>query len=272
MNWKTYPVSEMPPPAPGGSHPEMPPPRSETPTLVEMVAFFALTAGVLVAVQGLGAAAVLHWHLFGGATLKRLAVNPKFTIPMMAVSYGAVLLIAAALFSRVWQSGFFAGIHWNWLALRRNWMWLPILGVGLGFLIQLASNYFPVPKQIPVDAFFRTPIDAWMVTLFGILIAPAAEEIAFRGFLYPSLRRWTGGIVAALLTSIPFALLHAHQVADAWGPLAMVFVVSLVLVWIREHTGSVAASALVHACYNLSIFAVIFYATGGFQHLERLKE
>ena len=270
MSSNLYPVPEVLPPA--QDPPGTPPAPRQTPTLVEMVAFFVLTAGILLAIQGMGAAVALHWRLFGNLSLRSLAMEPRFTIPMMVVSYGVVLLIAAALFRRVWQRGFFEGIHWNASAVARNWTWLPILGIGLGFAIQFASNYLPVPKQMPVDAFFRTTSDAWMVALFGVFIAPAAEEIAFRGFLYPSLRPWTGRILAAILTSLPFALLHAQQVAHAWGPLSMVFLVSLILVAVRERTGSVAASALVHACYNLSIFAVIFVASGGFQHLERLKD
>jgi uncharacterized protein len=271
MNWNAYPVPEILPPAsdgPLGMHSH----AQETPTLLEMVAFFTLAAILLTGIQGIGAAIVLHWHVLGKVTLRQLAFDPRFTIPMMAISYGVVLLVAAALFSRAWQRNFFVGIHWNWTAVPRHWMWLPALGIALGFAVQLASNYFPVPKELPVDAFFRNATDAWLVALFGVFIAPIAEEIAFRGFLYPSLRPWTGRILAAILTSIPFALLHAQQVAHAWGPLAMVFLVSMVLVAIRDRTSSVAASALVHACYNLSIFAVIFYASGGFQHLERLKD
>ncbi len=271
MNGNGYAAPEIIPPAPGDSCADMLAPKA-TPTFLEMIAFFTLAAILLTAIQAVGAAVFLHWHVLGRVTLRKLAYEPKFTIPMMALSYGAILLAASMLFGRVWQYGFFDGIHWNWPALRRNWMWLPLLGVGLGFTIQLASNYFPVPKELPVDAFFRNASDAWMVALFGIFVAPVAEEIAFRGFLYPSLRPWTGRIAAAILTSAPFALLHAQQVAHAWGPLAMVFLVSLVLVAIRERTGSVAASALVHACYNLSIFVVIFYASGGFLHLERLKD
>jgi membrane protease YdiL (CAAX protease family) len=271
MSWNAYPVPEIMPPVPDDPVEMRAVPR-ETPTLLEMVAFFTLTAILLTAIQGIGAAVALHWHVFGRITLKNLAYEPRFTIPMMVLSYGVVLLVASALFRRVWQRGFFAGIHWNWQVVRRRWMWLPVLGVGLGFTVQLVSNYLPVPKELPVNAFFRNATDAWMVALFGVFIAPIAEEIAFRGFLYPSLRPWTGRILAAILTSVPFALLHAQQVAHAWGPLAMVFLVSMVLVAIRERTGSVAGSALVHACYNLSIFAVIFYASGGFQHLERLKD
>lgn len=272
MNWNGYSVPETLPREPHDPVAELPPRVKETPTIVEMSAFFILAASLLIAIQGIAAAVALHWRLFGRISLMKLALEPRFTIPVMVVSYGVVLLVAAALFRRVWQRGFFDGIHWNWPAVRRNWMWLPVLGIGVGFSIQLASNYLPVPKELPVDAFFRNAVDAWMVALFGVFIAPVAEEIAFRGFLYPSLRPWTGRIVAALLTSAPFTLLHAQQVAHAWGPLSMVFLVSLILVAVRERTGSVAASALVHACYNLSIFAVIFVASGGFLHLERLKD
>ncbi len=272
MSSNTYPIPELLPPNKPPIPLDLHPAPHETPTLLEMVAFFALAAILLTAIQGAGAAIALHWHIFGNITLKDLIYETRFTIPMMVLSYAIVLLVASALFSRVWQRGFFQGIHWNASALRKNWTWLPILGVSLGFAIQLASNYLPVPKELPVDAFFRNAADAWMVALFGVFIAPIAEEIAFRGFLYPSLRPWTGRILAAVLTSVPFALLHAQQVAHAWGPLSMVFLVSLVLVAVRDRTGSVAASAIVHACYNLSIFAVIFYASGGFQHLERLKD
>jgi membrane protease YdiL (CAAX protease family) len=273
MSSNLYPTPETLPPDPDPAAPPLlHPAAQETPTFLEMVAFFALAAILLTGIQAAGAAAVLHWHIFGHVRLRNLVYEPKFTIPMMAISYAAVLLTAAALFRRVWMRGFLDGIHWNWDAVRRHWMWLPLLGLGVGFTIQLASNYLPVPKELPVDAMFRDATDAWLVALFGVLVAPACEEIAFRGFLYPALRPWTGRILAALLTSAPFALLHAQQVAHAWGPLAMVFLVSLILVGVREWTGSVAASAVVHACYNLSIFGVIFIASGGFQHLERLKD
>lgn len=269
MSSNLYPTPETLPPDPA---PLLHSPAQETPTFLEMVAFFSLAAILIIAIQALGAAAVLHWHLLGRTHLKNLVYEPKFTIPMMAISYAIVLLTAAALFRRVWMQNFLDGIHWNWSAVRQHWMWLPLLGLGVGFAIQFASNFLPVPKELPVDAMFGDATDAWLVALFGVLFAPACEEIAFRGFLYPSLRPWLGRIFAALLTSAPFALLHAQQVAHAWGPLTMVFLVSLILVAVREWTGSVAASAVVHACYNLSIFGVIFVASGGFQHLERLKD
>jgi membrane protease YdiL (CAAX protease family) len=272
MSWNSYPVPEALPPVVEENASAPPIHSGETPTILEMVAFFTMAAILITLIQALGAAVAIHWHLFGNIGLRKLAYQPRFTIPAMVVSYGVVAISTVALYRRVWPDGFLAGIHWNFSQVRRYALWLPALGIGLGFAMQLASNYLPVPKELPVDSFFQNAPDAWMVALFGIFIAPICEEIAFRGFLYPSLRRWTGRILAAILTSVPFAFLHAAQVAHAWGPLSLVLIVSLVLVWVREKTNSVACSALVHACYNFSIFAVIFYASAGFQHLERLKD
>lgn len=272
MSWNSYPAPELLPPAPQQPTPPDNAATRETPTLLETVAFFTLAAILMLGVQGAGAWGALHWHIFGNIGLKKLAYEPRFTIPAEFLSYGAALLTAAALFRRVWSVPFRTGIHWNFEQIRKYWMWLVGIGLVLGFGVQLASNLLPVPKEMPIDAFFRNSLDAWMVALFGTLIAPIVEEIAFRGFLYPSLRRWTGIVGATILTSVPFALLHAQQVAHAWGPVSIVFFVSVVLCSVRQRTGSVAASALVHGCYNLSIFLVIFYASGGFQHLERLKD
>jgi hypothetical protein len=151
-----------------------------------------------------------------------------------------------------------------------------------------------MPKSIPMDNFFHTPSDVWLVTAFGTLLAPAFEEICFRGFLLPAFaiaydwlslpktpmarERWhttvnftTAGLVfSGILTSIFFALVHAEQLAHAWVALFVLFVVSLVLTWVRIRTRSVACSTLVHACYNLSVFISLFIATGGYRHLERM--
>ena len=140
----------------------------------------------------------------------------------------------------------------------------------------------------------RTAGGAWGVMLLGTLLAPLMEEIAFRGFLLPALataydwlsldrtpagvRQWesttdhtqTGMIFAAIFSSLLFALIHAPQLEYTWGPVALLFGVSLVLAFVRVRTHSVACSTLVHLTYNLTIFLAALVATGGFRHLDRL--
>jgi hypothetical protein len=166
----------------------------------------------------------------------------------------------------------------------------------MGWTVQAISSLIPMPKSIPMDSFFHTPSDVWIVTLFGTLLAPLFEEICFRGFLLPAfaiaydwlslprtpvaVQRWqtttnlgaAGLLFSAIATSILFALLHAEQLAHAWGALIVLFCVSLVLTLVRVRTQSVACSALVHACYNLSVFIALFVVTGGYRHLDRLAK
>jgi membrane protease YdiL (CAAX protease family) len=69
---------------------------------------------------------------------------------------------------------------------------------------------------------------------------------------------------------VPFALLHAEQVAKAWGPLLLLYCVSLILCAVRLATRSLAASTLVHSAYNFMLFALMFAQTGGFRHLDKM--
>jgi hypothetical protein len=139
-----------------------------------------------------------------------------------------------------------------------------------------------------------------MVALFGTFVAPIFEELAFRGFLLPSTASawdWLRGqqravpdgastdtstdkdprwsipalVVSCALTSIAFALVHADQLAHAWAPLAVLFAVSLVLCGVRLWTQSLAASTFIHATYNGTIFTILFFATGGFRHLDKIR-
>jgi len=77
-------------------------------------------------------------------------------------------------------------------------------------------------------------------------------------------------IVASLLTSLPFAGMHAAQTGYAWGPFLLLICVSFVLCAVRLTTRSLAASVLVHACYNFMLFSLMLFGTGGFKHLENM--
>jgi CAAX protease family protein len=76
--------------------------------------------------------------------------------------------------------------------------------------------------------------------------------------------------LSLLTTAGLFALIHGSQLAQAWAPLLMIFVVGVVLTLVRAQSQSVAASFLVHASYNATLFMTLLIATDGFRHLERM--
>ena len=77
-------------------------------------------------------------------------------------------------------------------------------------------------------------------------------------------------VFASLVVSAPFALMHAEQVGKAWGPVLLLYCVSLILCVVRLWTRSLAASTLVHSAYNFMLFAMMLWQTGGFRHLDRM--
>ena len=52
----------------------------------------------------------------------------------------------------------------------------------------------------------------------------------------------------------------------------VIFLVGLALTIVRAWKNSVAASLLMHIAYNSTISILMFVATDGFRHLERLNQ
>jgi membrane protease YdiL (CAAX protease family) len=146
---------------------------------------------------------------------------------------------------------------------------LVLAGAALSVFVQLASVFLPIPKQLPIEEYFRQTHAVYMLAVFGITLAPLMEELFFRGFLYPVLVRHAGAVAAVLLTTALFTSIHAPQLARAWAPLLLLFLVGLILTLVRARTGSVAASFLVHVGYNFGLFAALWIATDHFQHLDK---
>ena len=67
-------------------------------------------------------------------------------------------------------------IRWNW---PRNWGAYLLAGVGLELCLVPFAYLLPMPKHAPIDDFFRTARDAYVLSLFGVLFAPLFEELFF---------------------------------------------------------------------------------------------
>jgi uncharacterized protein len=206
--------------------------------------------------------------LFRGMPAARMARDPLLIIPAQFVAYVALVLFMYAVVRRERGFRFLPAVRWNWP--QGTWIGFMALGAIVAIAGQLLSALLPIPKSLPIDQFFHSSADAWMMAIFGVTVAPFVEELFFRGFLYPVLARWLGVGLAIVLTAIPFALLHSAQLGNAWGPLVVLFIVGVVLTTVRAVTRSVASSMLVHIGYNLTLFSLLFVASGYFHHLERV--
>ncbi len=86
-----------------------------------------------------------------------------------------------------------------------------------------------------------------------VVLAPFAEEVLFRGYLYGKLRQRVPMWVAVLLTSVLFGVIHGQ-----WNVGLDVFILSIVMCALREITGNIWAGMLVHMIKNSIAFYIIF--------------
>jgi membrane protease YdiL (CAAX protease family) len=86
-----------------------------------------------------------------------------------------------------------------------------------------------------------------------VVIAPIAEEILFRGYLYGKLRKFVPIWVAIITTSLLFGFIHG-----AWNLAIDTFALSVVLCLLRESTGNIWASILLHMTKNGIAFYILF--------------
>jgi membrane protease YdiL (CAAX protease family) len=260
------------------------------------VGLLALLVGCGWLGSGLLLAVALHFHAFGVSTIKQAIADIRYTLGIQVVMYFIAFGGCLLLFPAIWQRGLFEGLEWRGtVALRRRRLLLS--ATAICFLLALLDGILiPGPPDTPIDQIFRMPGAAWLLFGFGITLAPFFEEIAFRGFLLPALcsagdwtverftgslapqpdengqPRWSTGamVVASLFASVPFALMHAEQTGYSLGPFLLLVCVSLILCWVRLRTRSLAASVMVHSCYNLLLFSLMLAGTGGFKHLDRM--
>ena len=197
---------------------------------------------------------------------KELAANPFVVLGGMVPAYFWTLWMLRRMVCSASGRGFAAAIHWSW---PRLWPLYALAGAAMSLAMQWLGNVLPHPSELPVDSYFNSPAASWSMALFGTLLAPLAEELLFRGMLYPVLRRKCGILCAVALTTAGFALIHFDQLGGAWGPILVIVLVGLILTLVRELANSVAASFVMHLFYNGTVFVMVGIATHGFRETIR---
>ncbi len=149
----------------------------------------------------------------------------------------------------------------EWLGLR--WpRWYLVFLIGPGAVIGMwvlfgglqAAGYMEWLKSMGVDQIqdsvellqkSNNPVTLALMAGTAMLVAPVCEEIVFRGYLYPVLKRFSGVWVAGLCSALLFSCAHGNLVA-----LLPLFIFGIVQVVFYEKTGSIWAPIAIHFCFN----------------------
>jgi hypothetical protein len=182
-----------------------------------------------------------------------IQVTPGMTSPInyiVGVMIYILLLLGIYLFAAR-QAGWKAlGLVWPpWWALALT---LPLLVAELfgmaiiNALVALLTGAFENPQIESLTGGQST--SPQMLLLLLVLVAgivPVAEELFFRGMLYPLLRQRWGASIAILSNAAIFAVLHFVPII-----IPALFFVGLILALLREWSGSTVPCIVLHMMQN----------------------
>jgi len=189
-----------------------------------------------------------------------LAVNADWS----QAGPGSLILIAElGLLAPVWALGIRKyGLPWSAVGFRP---FEPIQSAGLGCLFLLFAFGFNVVWALLMGMLGQvvqpdfTPLvgdtpSALSLALIGVgVVAPIAEEVFFRGFVFAGLRQRFRLVPALAVSAALFAV--AHLTPTSWPPL---FVLGVLFALLYEQTRSIWPAVIMHGLINSMAFVVIY--------------
>jgi len=160
----------------------------------------------------------------------------------------AILLLAVGLAKA--NAADYLALHW---ARRRDVVLGLVVLIGVialsDALLYLSGRALVTPFQL--QSYTTALAEGWVPAMLfaAIIVAPAGEEIMFRGFLFRGLVRsertaWPAIVVISVL----WAALHVQY---DWTGILQIFVIGLFLGWMRWRSGSTVLTFLLHTLFNL---------------------
>ncbi len=112
-------------------------------------------------------------------------------------------------------------------------------------LVTLIAEESAKKENIPTLIFF---------VVMAVVVAPIAEEILFRGILYPAIKQIGYPRLAVIGTALLFALFHVNLLT-----FASLTAVALALIALYEFTDNLLAPITAHAVFNASNLIMLFW-------------
>jgi hypothetical protein len=213
-----------------------------------------------IAIFAVLAAPCLLLAAFGvNALISLIHPTLPLAVKLMAIQFAGYGLWFGALWALLavrYGEPFWPSMGWK-AAWPGRWR-TAVLGPGLAVTLALLGVALKTPiVDNPMLQLFQDRFSFLFIGFFAVTLGPLAEELIFRGFLQPVAVRTLGAVAGVTVASAPFALLHGPQYGWSWQHMLLLFLASSAFGIVRHRTGSTAASALMHAAYNLT-FLVAF--------------
>lgn len=137
--------------------------------------------------------------------------------------------------------------------------YLVVSAVVMLLIIQMIPGFQADQKQELGFESLANGLEYIFAFLTLVVMAPLAEELLFRGYLFGRLRSYVSFIPATIITSILFGFVHGQ-----WNVAIDVFILSIALCYLREKTDSLWAAIFLHSLKNGIAFTLLFVTPAPF--------
>jgi membrane protease YdiL (CAAX protease family) len=195
--------------------------------------------------------------------LVHLVHFPSDGVHTMALQLVFYLLLLGALYALI--AGRYHKPFWRslgWTVPVRGILVCLLAGPFLAIALAALSAILRAPDEPVVQNLMTDRVSLVAVVVFGSLLAPAFEELVFRGFIFPLLARSLGAWISIFLTALAFGLLHGSQFHWSWQSILIIGLAGITFGLARYQTGSTAAATAIHVGYNSTLFAVFLIQRG----------
>lgn len=195
---------------------------------------------------------VISWAALDRAAVQSALGGRAFEVVLPMVTLAGTALALGYISAKNRR----AGLPWASLGLRRAPVGRSLRYIAgfftLTLLIVLSLAAALVVLGVPspaADAPAPSSLTAWIILVAAAsALGPAAEEIIYRGVLFGFLRRRHAFVVAALISSLVFAVTHVSPAIFVTAiPLG------LFLCLMYERLGSIVPGMILHGLWNLMV-------------------
>ena len=176
------------------------------------------------------------------------------------------LILAFVLLVRMFHTGRMDALGLKKHSLK-TLLYAPVAGyllvLALHFLLDRAGLFRWIeqvthaPAEQTIVSVLRHSNDLPLIAIIcfsAAIAAPLVEELTFRGYLYPIMKKYTGAWFALVSTSLLFGIIHVSLV-----PFIPLAIFGAVLALLYEYTGSLWTPVIAHCIFNTATLVNILY-------------
>jgi membrane protease YdiL (CAAX protease family) len=202
------------------------------------------------------------------------APNPTAQVILSIASFQGAVLLLVHFFLREHGVGWREGFGFDHRPLRSIALGL-LAGIGavpicwalqtaVGLMLQWFDITLPEQEAVHLLRSSHGILPRAIMGAAAIIVAPIAEEILFRGLLYPAIKHAGYPRAALWISALLFAAIHLNLAT--FLPLAAL---AIGLIWLYEKTDNLLAPIAAHSLFNAANFAMLFALDSFPQTLNR---